>query len=101
MNTKYNKGYHGNQAETLVKLDGTRFHLQINTSKRSNGSLATTVNAVVVEDNSISMMLFQDYHATFARENVRATTKAVQTQHESVLAKLDDIKALAIAHYNT
>lgn len=92
MNTIINKGYHGNQAKTTIKLDNDKI-LNITTMKRSNGLLSTTASVGTLKDGFISHMMFQDYAKTLISEKVRVTTKAVENQHNAALESIETIKA--------
>lgn len=91
-------------AESCIELGDERV-LTITTMKRWNGSLSTTAS---VQTRSytcgIPVLTFKmgrggDFHRTILAEQIRATEKAVRTQHEQALGHLSTIKGQALEHY--
>lgn len=102
MSTVYSKGYYGNQARTTIEqvVNGQIRVLEISTMKRSNGKLVTQATSHLDDGSGfLSYIMFQDYSKTIASDSVRVTAKAVQTQHESVLANIASILDDVVAYY--
>lgn len=75
--------------------------LKIRTYKDNYGWLCTVASVVTTNGEWESHVMFVDYNLTIERTKVRCTAKAIQAQHDRVLAMLEDIKAQALAHYNS
>ncbi len=90
--------HYGWKSETGVDI-GNDFEIRIVTMKRSNGSLTTNAQRVKVERGMISFMMFSDFSKTYATSTDRCTEKNVKSQHEAVLANIEQIKLDCAAFY--
>jgi len=100
LKTRLRRTIHGHLVmETTVPLEGD-FVLMIYTSKIKLARYLET-HAVVGQqgDGYTTTQIFHDYNKTLAKEPVRATEKAIRTQHEQVLATIDTILADVTRHY--
>lgn len=83
-----------------VELEGSKF-LRIETSKDSRRNLTTF--ASVMHDNgdgSVTHVLLQDFSKRVAISSpTRVMAKTVEQQHASVMARVDELIADALAHY--
>jgi len=104
--TTINKDYHGNwNAKDYIDLGVTteegKMHLSISTSKRSNGGVVTYASVVYFQpDGCMTMMVFQDFNKVIMETKVRATEKAITSQHTEAMKLLPSVKEAVEKHYN-
>lgn len=105
--TNMRKGRDGWEAKTEMPLPGLTLTegdkvkpaiLTISTSKTSRG-LETGCSVAFRDDMFMTHRLYEDFNARFAAKDTRCTEKAIREMHDAALAKLDTIKAAALAHY--
>jgi hypothetical protein len=100
MKTSIRKNYRGNwKAETHIDMPelGVDKFLEITTTKQYKG-LTTTTTVNTREGYFVTHTMYQDFSTTFVSGD-RCTEKNVRKQHERILSQLEQIKALAVAHY--
>jgi len=102
--TRINKDIrNGWQAETRIDMPeiGERHFLQLHTMKRYDGRLVTiaSVNKRTADGLGYTHAFPGDFLSKRIAEKVRATEKAVATQHASALQQIEQIRAEALAHY--
>ena len=77
----YKHSVYGWTAESTLELDLEKDrYLRFVTMKRSSG-ISTTVSAVVIKDNIVTMNLFGDYRKELAVTKARATEKVIGDFH--------------------
>ena len=104
MKTRIYRDYFKNlNAETNIDMPeiGERRFLRVNTSKRSDGLLTTSVSVSErnADGSGYTHALFRDFFKTVLKEKVRCTEKAVAKQHEQVLQHIASFKDEATRHY--
>lgn len=105
MNKLTKDARNGWTAETQIELSGDRV-LTVTTMKRWDKSLTTTASVSKRSfTDGIAFLTFRmggdgDFYKTLAKEQVRVTEKAVQTQHDKVLEQLTAIKQAALDYYD-
>lgn len=92
------KGYDGWQATSTVPLDAER-HLKISTSKSARAGLVTMATAVKLTDTGYTFVMFEDFSNRVGQADARCTEKTVALAHAAVMAKVEEIKADALAYY--
>ena len=87
--------------ELPIAADGSYKRLEILTTKRHNGDIATTATVTTIEPKGfVTYMMYQDYSKWLIISNKRATEKAVRAQHELALREqFATIRQCALAHY--
>jgi len=103
MKTLINKcPFNGWKAETIIPLqetpEGLRV-LEISTLKRHGGKIGSHATVFIVNGNSKTTIIFQDYSKTVASVAGRATEKTVLLAHESALAGIQAHIEAAKAQY--
>lgn len=94
------KIYYANKAATTeIELSKSRI-LRIRTAKSSScGGLKTNASVCELDNGFLRHVIHKDFNILCACDYVRCTDKAITSQHEGVLARIDDIKALAREFY--
>ena len=92
------KGRSGWEASSTVPLDAER-HLNIRTSKSDRAGLVTTATAVKLTDFGYTFTVFEDFSRGVGLADARCTEKTVALAHAAVMAKVEEIKADALAYY--
>ena len=92
------KGRDGWQATSTVPLEGKR-HLKIRTGKSDRAGLVTMASAFVLTDTGYTFVMFEDFSKRVGQADARCTEKTVALAHAAVMAKVEEIKADALAYY--
>lgn len=88
----------------VMEPNGERWKLEVKTSKSHAGYLRTYAQAVCQEGSGFikhTMMMFSknplesDFSMELAKEKVRCTQKAMETQHQTALIKHEGLQCLA------
>lgn len=83
--------------ETTAALPGNR-QLSLTTHRSFDGELITRASVGIVDGGFVKYLMGRDYNRVFQRGKVRMTKAAVEAQHNTYLAQLDQIAEDA-AHY--
>lgn len=98
--TKISETFHGKIVEDLIPLiQETNQFLNITTMKRHGGHISTNARVVKSENGCISFAMYGDFSKSFNHGKQRATEKTLLSLHNSVLEKLEEIKAEAVKQY--
>lgn len=89
--------YNGETAEMLTDL----LQLRITTYKNYNRELVTMAQVGKRQGISFIFELFKDFNKTIHRtQPKRITKKLIEEQHNNAVAHFEEIKQLALAHYD-
>lgn len=94
---------YGWTAESTIELDVAKNrYLRFVTMKRSSGDITTTVSAVVIKDDIVTMTLFGDYTKQLGRTKARATERVIGDFHldnveQHLVSVLEEAKAFYLA----
>ena len=84
--------------ETTAALPGNR-QLSLTTHRSFDGELITRASVGIVEGGFVKYLMGRDYNRVFQRGKVRMTKAAVESQHNTYLAQLDQIALDATRYY--
>jgi hypothetical protein len=99
MKTTIYKAKSGWRAQSKTPF-GTEKTLQLTTCKRSGGGIVSSLQVVRIEGDFEAHTYGRDYLAYPAEDHVlRCTEKTITDQHNRCVARLDEFKVLAEAHY--
>ena len=94
------KGMDGWRAATEIPFGTDNQILEIRTSKRHSGVVATNASVSRVKDGFKTFMAYSDFSKTVERCLAKRITKdVVRKVHEQALGRIDQIKAEAEAYY--
>ncbi|MBC7603274.1 MAG: hypothetical protein H7255_11535 [Ramlibacter sp.] len=96
--TKFSKGIGGFKAEDMIDIGGGRA-VKMLTSKFSSGKLQTVAHGVQPTEQGFVWLPFSDFSERIESSALRCTEKNVMAQHAAAMAKIEEIKARAIAFY--
>ena len=93
----YKSSHGGWAARSSFPLSDNKI-LTFVTMKGFSGYVSTSARVETVEKTGmVSFSPFSDFHTSVIVENIRATVNQIKSQHQRAIARLPEIKSMALA----